>query len=677
LPNGPDVGGGFSQLAAGYSNPSTLNATSIRIDHTISQKLVLFGRFNDAPSRAASRDTLNLAELHPTEIHTSTLTLGATMTFSPKAINEVRVNYSRNSGTLDTEQDNFGGAVPISRELLLPTQFVPAGAPAEGLVLFLLPTGRLRIDLNNSKQSQQQFNVVDSQSFAFRSHRLSVGADYRRLMPSLQPRTYFLNTIFFSQEQVNSSTPASEFVSSFKGGKPIYTNFSAYLHDTWKPWRRLNIDLGVRYELNPPPHEANGNDPYTVMGLDNLATMTLAPQGTPLWKTTYGNFAPRLGAAYLLRQTAGRETVVRGGFGVFYDTGDSQGSAGFDGFPFSATRFLSNVGFPLDATQLAPPAFSLSPPFGIVYPFDPHLKLPYTLQWNGAIEQSLGKNQTLTASYVGNAGRRLLLQRLLSLSNINPSFTSIRLTSNGATSDYDALQVQYQRRLSRGLQALASYTWSHAIDTTSADSINFVNAFVVLRGNSDFDIRHNFASALTYDIPAVRASRIAGALLRNWSTDVRVNAQSALPLNVTTSTIFQPDGTRVSVRPNVKAGIPLYLNNPTLPGGRVINGAAFSVPSVGQQGNLGRNLLRGFSAWQVDMAIRRQFGISEKFKLQLRAEAFNLFNHPNFGQIDTFSLTSPTFGQATNTLGQQLGGLSPLYQIGGPRSMQFALKLIL
>jgi hypothetical protein len=678
-PNGPAVGGGFSQLAAGYSNPSTLNATSIRIDHTVDQKLTLFGRFNNAPSRAATRaGGSNPSLINFTAIHTKTLTLGATMMFAPTIGNELRVNYSDNIGTAGLEQDAFGGAVPVPRELVLPARYAPAGSAASVTISFSYPGGGTSLGYDNRLQSQRQFNIVDNTSVAFGTHQLKFGADYRRLMPVLEPEVYQLFVSFGSQAEVNNNAASFVSISARKGAKPIYTNFSAYAQDTWKLSRRLTIDLGLRWEVNPSPREANGNDPYTAMGVDNLATATLAPQGTPLWKTTYGNFAPRFGAAYLLRQTSGRETVVRGGLGIFYDTGNGQGSNGFLGFPFSASRSVfTGVGFPLDAVQVAPPTFNLSPPYQEIYSFDPHLKLPYTLQWNIAIEQSFGKSQTVTASYVGNAGRRLLLQRTLSprASGINPNFVFIYPTSNGATSDYDALQVQFQSRLARGLQALASYTWSHAIDTVSQDSKFQPNAFALLRGNSEFDIRHNFTAAVTYDIPALHGNTVARALLSDWSVDTRVYAQSALPLEITRGTIRAPDGSSVPVRVNLLAGVPLYLKDSTVPGGRKINNAAFSAPLAGQLGNLGRNVVRGFGAWQIDMALRRQFNLGEKLKLQMRAEAFNVLNHPNFGSVNT-SLTSSTFGQATNMLGSQLGGLSALYQIGGPRSFQFALKLM-
>jgi hypothetical protein len=134
-------------------------------------------------------------------------------------------------------------------------------------------------------------------------------------------------------------------------------------------------------------------------------------------------------------------------------------------------------------------------------------------------------------------------------------------------------------------------------------------------------------------------------------------------------------------RPNVVLGVPFYLDQPNAPGGKVINPAAFSTPvPATAQGNLGRNALRGFGATRWDVTLRRQVRLTEKLSLQTRADFFNLLNHPNSGSPINF-LTSPLLGQSTqmlaNSLGRggQSGGLNPLYEIGGPRSIQLALKL--
>jgi len=127
-------------------------------------------------------------------------------------------------------------------------------------------------------------------------------------------------------------------------------------------------------------------------------------------------------------------------------------------------------------------------------------------------------------------------------------------------------------------------------------------------------------------------------------------------------------------------GNAISLYSPELPGGKRINPDAFGVPAAGEVGNSPRNFVRGFGAWQMDFAVRREFPIRERFKIQFRAEAFNIFNHPNFGTINTSYCPASdplcTFGEATAILAQSLGGLNPLYQMGGPRSLQFAAKLV-
>ena len=677
LPNGRVLANGFAEYAAGYSDANTLNATSVRLDHTINDRFILFGRYNIAPSRSATRNgQSNLGSLTINDLRMQTFTVGATMILTSSVSNEVRGNYSVNRGRFSSEQDSFGGTVPLARELLLLPQYAPAEGNWNGSVTFglagLSSSFFPQLSLNKIAATQRQLNIVDNLSLTTGAHQFKFGADYRWLTPILSPRAYFIGLSgFSSMTTVLNGVAPSATIGAGLETRPIYHEFSAFAQDSWKASRRLMLSFGLRWDVNPAPSEANGNDPPAITGLDNLATLALAPAGTPLWKTTYNNFAPRFGVSYRLFENPTRETIARGGFGVFYDTGNAQGSAGFDRFPFVPIRSQSNVALPLLPNQVGPPPFTVTTPYQPITTFDPDLKLPYTLQWSFAIEQSLGRKQSLTTSYVGNAGRRLLVQRTLNITPFNSKFTQIRLVNNDATSDYHALQVQFQRRLSRGLQALASYTWAKAIDVVSSDTASSI----LLRGPSDFDLRHNVTGAATYDIPAPSGNGLAEAVLSRWSIDTRFNLQSALPLNITSGTITDPvDGTQISRRVNLILGVPVYIDDPTSPGGRVINKNAFATPLGTLQGSLGRNVIRGLPAWQVDLAVRRQFALTEKLNLQFRAEAFNVFNHPNFGTINT-NLTSTTFGQATNMLGTQLSGLNSLFQMGGPRSFQFALML--
>jgi hypothetical protein len=444
--------------------------------------------------------------------------------------------------------------------------------------------------------------------------------------------------------------------------------------------------------VNPAPSNATGPSPYTVDQITDLATTKLAPAGTPLWRTDWLGFAPRIGVAYQLRHTPSYETVVRAGFGEFYDMGNAQGSSGFGGIGFSNFATSTGGSFPFTSAQLTLPPPSVAPPYnGNVWASDPHLRLPYTLEWNVAIEQALGSRNALTASYVGSAGRRLLTTFEYYPENLgNPNFNSnvcsgcLFVTKNGATSDYHALQVQFQRRLSRGLQALASYTWSHSIDEAS-------NNFLLQkleRGTSAFDIRHNVQAALTYDIPGRYSNPVLSGILGHWGLDTRILANSALPADIIGTLSVDPvTRSFLNYHPNVVPGQPPYLYSSQYPGGRALNYNAYQAAPDGVEGNSGRNSARGFGAWQMNMALRREFPIHERLRLQFRAEAFNIFNHPNFSNVLNFLGYGPCgppppgqplfcFGVSDNTLNVNLGGLNPLYQTGGPRSLQLALKLI-
>jgi hypothetical protein len=679
IPNGKDLGNGFGESFASFSNPTTLDAISFRIDHQLSRKVTLFGRFNYAPSESIQRDCCVLNELNTSQLNSTTLTFGSTQVISSRISNDLRVNYSRNTGRAFSSLDNFGGGVPPQDSILFP----PSTSHRESKFDFSLLGVADYIVGTWGSSSQHQLNVVDNFLITTGGHQLKFGIDYRRLSPIaavLGDNGVEVDVQYQDTNALISNSPAFVAATAVQTRFPLFTNFSAYAEDTWKATPRLTLTYGLRWEVNTPPTDRLGNDAFTVLGLDNPATMTLAPLGTPLWKTTYDNFAPRIGVAYQISQTKGRETVLRGGFGLFYDVGTAPTDDGIQGFTQPYFRSQTFQTFPFDFNQVSIPPinFNPSPPYGALLVFDPNLKLPRTYEWNVAVERSLGSHQTLTASYVGAAGRRLLRKEMLRGPSLpNPNFTRLVVSRNTATSDYDAMQLQFQRRLSRGFQALASYTWSHSIDIASADSAFEVSTTKldpkIDRGSSDFDVRHSFSAGVTYDLPKVSGSRIFRIVLRDWSVDAIYRARTALPLTVTTSrTLFGVGQT--PARADVVAGVPQYLRDSTVAGGWRLNAAAFAVPPVGRQGTSGRNSLRGFPLSQLDFSFRRRFPLREKWNLELRADLFNALNHPNFATPNG-SRSDPLFGQSTQMLRSELGGVSPLYQVGGPRSMQLSLKL--
>ena len=711
-PTGPDRPNGFAEFTSTFSNPSTLDATSIRMDHTVNQKLTFFTRYNYSPSDNIQRGGTSFVTntFAVTEFKTETLTGGVTWNVTPQVINDFRINWSRNKGVSVREIDDFGGAVPLPESIL----FRPPFTKLDSLYTLTIGGGInqvLRVG-SNAINTQRQVNVIDNVTFLAGSHHLKFGVDYRKLYPIFGPSLYSQSYNFTGFGITGTPPVGSVFSGRLSSGFligvsdtlfPLFTNFSAFAQDTWRVTPRLVVTYGLRWEVNPAPSEKNGNDPFPVTQVDNVATLDIAQRSEPLYKTTYNNFAPRIGVSFRLFQGHGRETVLRSGFGIFYDLGTGPLSRAFAAFPFSATRNLTgNPAFPVTATLLAPPIPDINArPMTSLTAVDPNLKLPRTYQWNFALEQSLGSYQALSATYVGAAGRRLL--RLESINAPNPRIGFLTLTRGVATADYHALQLQFQRRLTRGLQSLMSYTWSKSLDTASDDSGANTPAErfdpELDRGPSNFDVRHQFSMALTYNIPVRPINRVIDGVLRNWAVDAIFVARSATPVNITFSRDIGFGS--FPTRPDLVPGFPIYIDDPNAPGGRRINNATvagnprqigpFLVPVAARQGNLQRNSLRGFPLHQLDLSVRRQFNFTDRLNLQFRAEFFNIFNHPNFadpvnslGSVSSTGVFAPAnnfFGRSTQMLGRALGsggtsgGLNPLYQVGGPRSLQFGVKL--
>ena len=690
IPNGAELGNGFAEFNSTFTNPSSLDAYSIRLDQVVNSKIILFGRYDYSPSSLTQRGplpapntVLSTTESVDSTIHT--FTIGSTQLIRPDISNEVRANYSNQKLGTSFAIDNFGGAVPVPNSALFPPGYSPANANIE---FYIQGAGEFAQG-KNAIDEQRQINLIDNLSVAKGTHQVKFGIDYRWLSPFSSPNVYAQFSEFTSMGTAPggtlSSIAAAAFVHALTSDTLLAHNVSLYAQDTWRATPRLTVTYGLRWDINPAlKGKSLANQPFTVTGLNDPATLALAPRGTPLYQTSYSNVAPRLGIAYQFGAGPNWSSVIRGGFGIFYDLGYGSLGGVSSYFPYHLTKALPLAAFPLGPTDATPPPLTTNPPVSNIVVSEPNLKLPRTYEWNLALEQSMGNNQTFSLTYVGAAGRDLL--RVTDLLNPNPDFQFVSLTSNTATSDYDALQVKFERRLSQGLQALASYTWAHSIDIASTDAFaTYLNTPASIgnpnidRGDSDFDIRNAFSAGVTYNAPSPQWNSFARATLGGWSVDIFVYARSAPPVNITGAIMFA-EGAALAYRPDVVPGVPLVLYGSQYPGGKIFNSKAFVAAPSGEQGDLPRNALRAFGASQVDFALQRQFKLTERVALSFRSEFFNIFNHPNFGS-PTNDLTSPLFGHSTQTLASSLGsggangGLNPLYQIGGPRSVQLALKL--
>jgi len=683
-PNGSDLGNGTAAFSAGYSDPSTLNSSGIRIDYLPSQRVTLFGRYNDAPSGLDQRAPAGYAynTIEDIKYRTQSLTIGSTLALTQRLTNELRFNYSRSRAKSFLTLDNFGGAAPPSDSVLYPS----GASPQNSGFVFVADSAPYGIRFLAGKVGdnvQRQTNITDNVSFNVGAHQMKFGLDYRRLSPDAGLAPYQVQYLFLSLSNVLANTvPQASIVARTADVQLLFSNWSLFGQDTWKAKRTLTITYGLRWEYNAAPSSPNGTLPFTVSQVNNFATMALAPPGTPLWHPQKDDFAPRLGVAWQPLPNL----VVRAGAGIFFDLGYSDVADGTGAFPFAQQKIILNTSFPLSAASAVAPPLTTTPPVAYLAVVDPNHVLPRTYEWNAAVERTLGKADVVTLMYLGAAGRKLMRQDIYIAPN--PEFTGeFDVMRNDADASYQALQAQFRHRFSHGFETSLSYTWAHSIDDASSDAyyLNVPPGYSSLdRASSDYDIRQTFSGAVSYNI-ATPGSGILKAIFGNWSTDSIVYARSAPPVNLVTG--LNPFlGTALSggssvQRPNLVSGVPLWIADPNVASGKRINKVAFVAPTGPVQGDLGRNSLRGFGATNVDLTLRRQFKLRERLSLQARADFFNIFNHPNFGPPTNY-MSSPLFGQSTQMLGASLGsggqngGLNPLYQIGGPRSAQLALKLV-
>ncbi|HEY4049655.1 MAG TPA: TonB-dependent receptor, partial [Acidobacteriaceae bacterium] len=533
---------------------------------------------------------------------------------------------------------------------------------------------------NHVTSALQQWNIRDTFSLQARNHLLKFGIDQRHVSASLTPAALSVQADFFDRNSMVTNSASDIVITKSSPANPVLDEFSAFVEDEWKVSKALNLSMGLRWDVNPAPKGQHGQDAYTVLGDINApATLQLAPRGTPLWDTSWYNLAPRLGAAWVVKNEPGRELILRAGGGVFFDTGTQPALEAFQGIGFATSAYYTNAPIPVTPSQLT---FStaVAPPYtnAKVFAFSPHLPLPYTFQWNIGVEKALGKDQSITVSYVGANGRRLLNEQRRNVSRLNPNFGDVVYFPSGLTSSYQSLQAKFQRSLSHGVEALVSYTWAHSLDYGSTDP-----AFPLVRGNSDLDVRHNLEAAASWDFsPPGKRWLSFKRLVEGWGADGRLIARTGFPVNLLGNFFFDPlTGSPYYSGVDLIPGRPLYVHNAAYPGHRIFSGGpnvanpAFRLPVGMDAGDAPRNLLRGFGALQTNAALRQDFHLHDRMNLQFKAEIFNLFNHPNFGYIDPH-LSDLLFGQSTKMLNQSFGAAGALYDQGGPRAIQLSLKLV-
>jgi hypothetical protein len=425
------------------------------------------------------------------------------------------------------------------------------------------------------------------------------------------------------------------------------TNY--YFQDDWKVRPSLTLNLGIRYEYNTP-----ATDPTNRMTVLNLATGKLSQVGTDGvsrsgTKADRNNFAPRVGFAWSPDES---KTVVRGGYGLFFDSGLLVANTSLY---FNPPYFTIRAFFPTQTSLI-----TLSDPFptgGGITPaaslssLSPDLTQAYLQHWNFNVQREVRHLGVLSAAYAGSKGTHLIRSRdlnqpapgagAIAARRPLPEFSNIFLIESGGNSSYNSLQVSLNRPLSRGFSILANYTYGKSIDDTSAflatkADKNFPQNsrdFAAERAASSFDVRHRASFAAVWRMPfGFQSSAILSGNTGQPFTPI---------LRFDNSNTGNTGGTYGNDRPNV-VGDP--NSGPRTPE-RWFNTAAFAIPAANTFGNAGRNVVRGPGYFSADASLMRKFQLTERLALQFEAQGFNLFNRTNFNLPERFVDEPATFGR--------------------------------
>lgn len=711
-----------SEFGNYFSSPTVTadnNYAMLKVDHLLSGDDVLNARYYIYDSKtfyainpegirfAANKQATvsGFALIEPTR--TQNLALAYTHNFNAQTINDLRFGYNRYS--LDQ----------LPETIIRPSDVGFKGV-AQG-------TGGLSINVPGISTVGSaaypiysrfgNFHLSDSLSFMRDRHALKVGGEVRFLRQSLSHFEPGQASLVFTGGASHISSVA-DFVMGIPTAIVVFSRTQAspmrqtvaglFIQDDYQIHRRLVLNLGLRYELATvlasPTHQLTN---YSFQrGLFTPGVDT----DTGLYKGDHNNFAPRIGFAWSLTEDG--RTVLRGGYGIFYDTIVHTIASQLNKQNTSAPLVhISRAprGPGLLAGMLDPSMLVGTPIPSIAY--DENLRTPYAQHFNLTLQREFGKSIVLSFGYVGSKGTKLVAQRDINqaiyipgtdangrpLSTADPANINSRRPSQlfhltpytvaaveeletGASSTYHSFQATVNKRLSRGLSVIGAYTWSKSIDDSSdpygftgdsgfpQDSTNVRRE----RALSVFDVRHQFTVGYTYELPFHGTRWVEG-----WHINGTGTWRSGQPFTALLGFDTSLTGSGY-VRPNNVAGA--FINeggqvtlNRNLPLDPATGLPAAIIPGAGEFGNLGRNTFTGPGYQDVDLSIAKEMRLGERLRVQGRVEIFNLLNTTNLA-LPERRLTDQFFGRSTRT--QDVAGGVPGIGGGGPRVMQLGLKFL-
>ena len=685
LPNGPLFSDGTGQFVNSASQKTNENFATSRIDHRIGEKTFLFARYTYDAAKQAVPDSLNLSTAN-SSTRNQYFTAEATHIFNERLLDTFRFSFNKS-----LSQSSPSYQRPIDPTL----SFLPGDPFGQISITGLFSLGPSRFGPSFLNLKLFQFN--DSASYTKGRHSLAMGVDYRFFhLPAQQVQSPFgfyqfsslTNFLQAIPTSVEMTLPSSNLVRNWR-----QSMFAAYVQDEVRMNRRLTLNLGLRYERISVPGEENGL-------LSNLRSLE-DPKATvgPLFVNPSNlNFAPRVGLAW--DPFGDGKTSVRSAFGIFYDElwSDFYLNAGNRQPPFytlgSVAGTSSNpIPFPNAYSLINSPRFILGRQDVVQY----RPNSPYEIQFNFTVQRQVASKSVVTAGYTGERGIHLpsLIDGNQAAPTIlpdgtyffpsnstvqNPNFTGIRYKETAGQSYYNALQASLEQRFNQSLSLRINYTFSRNIDTGSIEISQGTDndlpqnpySTKAVRGLSNYDVRNYLVMYWNWDLPSLPGPKILGS---GWHWNTITTLCSGNPFSAVIS--FDraraiPQSGTAPETPNLVAGA---STNPILGDpARYFDPSAFVLQAAGYYGNLGRNTLIGPGLAKVDLSLNKQFRLAERMGLELRAEAFNLLNHPNLSipsQRAVFSGVNATTGLGIPVAS---AGLITTTQTSS-RQLQLGLKL--
>lgn len=717
----PTTGGLLNNITQNVATRFDQDQTLDRVDYAYSDRLRIFGRYswqkitgengNLVPTSASTTPTKNRNGV-----------LGVTYLITPKLINDLRLGFNRfNSNTLNYFYN--AGLNSAGTDLGIPGFNADTANNNPGIPTVTFPTGSytgLGAEGTNWFQDDRTLHGYDQISYNFGKHNIMAGADIRKMSigraAGNTPRGQFAfnggatgnaAADFIAGYVFQTTTP----VFQVKGSVAEWRN-GFFIQDNWQASQRLTVQYGIRYELPLVPYSLNGyarilNSSYTALTPTSTATTGGSFVPTPGFKFHGSNLdlvSPRLGLAF----RANEKVVFRGGGGIYYNPNHMNAfTLASTNFPLAAsvvyTRNNSatgNLTFANPTGGQAAGTIVAGVPGTYVSAFTDnfYLPTPRLYQWNADTGVELWNGGAFELQYLGSKGIYLdrsyypnqPIPRVGAASNADRPyqlFGQIRSINNDSFSTYHGLTAIFRQRTYKGLDAQIGYTWAHSMDTSNdangGGTAMIQNNLKADYANSNWDIRNRFVGTVTYALPEFhKLGAIGNSLLGGWHANTIVTLQSGIPFNIS----IQDDRAHVlnigTQRPNfvtegsANCGIGTRINNTNC-----INRAAYTLPNPGTFGNIHRNALKGPGFRNVNFSLFKDFQIYERFKIQLRAETFNLFNSSNPGNPNSTLPTAvidPVTRVATNTpnfSGSNFGTITSAATGYTPRVLQLAGKI--